>query len=251
MDPKPKINREFIFRYIIFGIFVLVFYTPTLFMPRRWLYRLYYPIFNKGYLWAAKIKAINLSDDSLFKIEKPMIFAPVHKCYADSIILGLFLRKPFTVLMDMANRNNNPFFRFIAWKMGLIPIDRDFTQLISKKNSIEKCIREISVYKYSLVIFPEGRHYYEYKVGPLKKGVIKVAKQSGADIVPVAIYGITGHFVFEKKLVNKNAYIKFGTPFNPSSFENEKDALVHLKLSIEKLYDEIEETNKSKEIKNG
>ncbi len=237
-----KVNREFVFRYIVFGLFVLFVFTPTLIMPRKWLYSFFFPLFNRGYLWAAKIKVKNLSDRQTFKESKPVIYAPIHKCYADSIILGLFLRHPFTVLMDMVNRNNNIFFRFIAWKMGLIPMDRDFASLMSKKNSLERCIEVIAAEKYSLIMSPEGRHYYDQIIGPLKKGIIRIARETNSSIIPVAIHNITGHFVFEEKLRWKQCYIKFGTPFSVNDFAGDREALVHLKSEMVRLYNEIDQT---------
>ena len=58
--------------------------------------------------------------------------------------------------------------------------------------------------------------------------------------MPIAIYGIANTFIYEKKLVWKDVYIKAGESINYSSYNDKKAFLTDLQSRIEKLYLEIE-----------
>ena len=183
------------------GIFVVFFYTiPAFFIPKKLHFKFLYPLFWALYLWAPKIRIHNLSEININSFnKKPVIFASNHKSYADSAMIGRFLKLPYLILINL-EMTKNIFFKVIAWRMGLIPISRNITDIISQKKALEACKKGIEN-KYSLILYPEGRHHYDKPVGKLKKGIIKIVTETNVDVVPIALYGVTGHFVFEKKLI--------------------------------------------------
>ncbi|MCK4799278.1 MAG: 1-acyl-sn-glycerol-3-phosphate acyltransferase [Spirochaetes bacterium] len=230
-----KINKTMIFRLICALIFWTIFFFPALFVPRRFQYKLLFPIFTKLFLFATKIRPHYCSEINLNQYSS-VIYASNHKNFVDTYIVTNFLRKPFSIVLKK-EMTRNPLFKFMAWKMGLIPIDRN--EAISQKNAICK-IKKMASKNYSIIMFPEGWYHFDKPVGKLKRGIAKIAKETDVKVVPLAIYGILNDFIYEKKLVWKDAYLKSGKPMKYSDYDNEKLFLDALKSKIEKLYLELE-----------
>ena len=95
-------------------------------------------------------------------------------------------------------------------------------------------------YKYSLIMFPEGWYDFNKVLGKLRKGIFKLSREAKVSIVPIAIYGINENFIYQKKLIWKDVYIKAGDPINYKIFKKSDDLLKHLESEIKKLYYEIE-----------
>ena len=93
---------------------------------------------------------------------------------------------------------------------GLIPVDR------SKKNhkSLQMAYEYLKNEKV-IGIFPEGT-FGKGKILPFKLGAVKMAYETGSEIVPFAI---TGDF----KIFSKNLKIEFGTPIRITSDDLEKE----------------------------
>ena len=95
--------------------------------------------------------------------------------------------------------------------MGLIPGDR------SKKNpNALKSACEYLNNEKVIGIFPEGT-FGKGKILPFKMGAVKMAYETGSEIVPFAI---TGDF----KMFSKNLKIEFGKPIKIKSNELEKES---------------------------
>ncbi len=231
-----------IIRFVIAQIIFIFITLPFILFPRIIHIKLFYPVFFKLYLWAAKAKIHNLTDNSI-KVNSPVIYASNHKSFIDFCFIAKQLKNPFTVMIKKEMINNIAF-RFLAWKMGLIPVDRNNS--ISQINSLNKAKKMLIKNKYSLIIFIEGWYAIDKPVGNIKNGIVKLAEETGVKIIPVAIYGIKNDFYQEKKLLWKNVFIKFGNPFSFSEYNDKQSFLNELKSRIEKLYYEIEEHLKSK-----
>lgn len=94
--------------------------------------------------------------------------------------------------------------------MGLIPVDR------SKKNpNALKSAYEYLKNNKVIGVFPEGT-FGKGKILPFKMGAVKMAYETGSEIVPFAI---TGDF----KMFSKNLKIEFGKPIKIKSNELEKE----------------------------
>ena len=91
-------------------------------------------------------------------------------------------------------------------------------------------------------MFPEGWYNFDKPVGPLKKGIAKLARETGLKVVPLAIYGIKNTFIEENKLYWKDVTINSGEPVKYSDYENDKKFLTALTKKIETLYAEIEQS---------
>lgn len=188
------------------------------------------------YLFAAKIRVHDLSKN---KIEQspPVIYASNHKCFADFCLISTFLTKPFTILIKK-EMINNIFFRFLAWKMALIPIDRQ--NIFDQKKAMEKAKKLIIKNNYSLIIFPEGWHIVDKRFGDFKKGITILAKETDVNVIPIALYGVNNNFIHENKLNWKHAYIKAGEPVNYKNFGDDNSFLDEVEKKISSLYNELE-----------
>lgn len=231
-----------IIRFVIAQIIFIFITLPFILFPRIVHIKLFYPVFFKLYLWAAKAKIHNLTDKSINETS-PAIFACNHKSFIDFCFIAKHLKKPFTVMIKKEMINNIAF-RFLAWKMGLIPVDRDNS--ISQIKAIKKANKMLIKNKYSLIIFIEGWYSIDKPVGNIKNGIVKLALETGVKIIPAALYGIKNNFYEENKLTWKNVYVKFGKPFSFSEYNDKQLFLKELKSRIEKLYYEIEEYINSK-----
>lgn len=231
-----KAFTSMIIRFVIAQIIFIFISLPFIFFPRIVHFKLLYPIFFKLYYWAAKTKIHNLSD-KIYNDISPSIIASNHKSFTDFCFIAKHLKSPFTIIIKKEMINNIAF-KFLAWKMGLIPVDRDNS--ISQLKAIKKANKMIIKNKYSLIIFIEGWYTFDKPIGQIKNGIVKLAKDTEVKIVPVAIYGIKNTFFKEKKLVWKDVYIKRGKAFSYNDFNDKTLFLNELKLRIEKLYYEIE-----------
>ncbi len=242
MSQNNKPNKEIVFRLNLALIIWTVLFFPLVFIPLRFQYRFFWPIFIKMFLYATKIKARNLSKIDINKY-KGVIFASNHKTFADTYLIINFLRNPFSILYRK-DIIKNPFIKFMFWRAGLIPIEKSDSILSLKAFSkIKNKLKN----KISIIFFPEGWYVTDKSVGQIKKGISFIAKETDSLIIPVAIYSKEFNFLFEDKLYWKEFYINAGEPLKYSDFNNSDIFLQELKNRIENLYIEIE--NQIKENK--
>jgi 1-acyl-sn-glycerol-3-phosphate acyltransferase len=214
-----------------------------IFRTRKFYFKFKYPIFTKLYLWSAKVKVHNLTKRN-FEQNEPVIYASNHKSFLDFCLISYFLRNPFTILIDKTIWNKKLIYRFLSWKARLIPVDKN--NIVEQLKTINRVIKNINEKKSSLIIFPEGIHHHDKPVGKLKKGIIKIAKETGVKIIPISIFGIDNSFLGKKKLAWKDVYLKAGEPVVYDNFNKNENFLKSLESIITKLYLEVEEEVKSK-----
>jgi 1-acyl-sn-glycerol-3-phosphate acyltransferase len=235
-EKKKRLNPLILIRYILAQALVLVLYTPLLLVPIRFHFSFLYDFIIILYLWAAKIISIDLTKN--FKTpRKHVIYASNHKCHADPMIIARHLKDRFTFVM--AQKLMRGPFKIIKLKMRLLTID---TRSLAK---LEKSIKEISKtinrYNYSLVFFPEGKYILDEPVGAIKSGIIKLAKDTDSEVVPVAIYGISQDYIYDRPIVKKKSYIKMGSPINCKNFSTDEEFVGCLRNEIKRLYLELQE----------
>ena len=143
---------------------------------------------------------------------------------------NLFGDFPGTVLFTVG-KIISPFTRWLLYRLGVIPIDRENPSKMISSFKFMKTILQQGEY---LIFYPEGRVIRD-KMGEFKSGLIKMVQrfQKKADkrirFIPVGVsYGKKGFF-------RKKMTVKIGDPLE---FEwNEKNASDVLKDKIEKLTD--------------
>ena len=147
---------------------------------------------NKPLFWAARA-LLGIAIRFYFSLERtghknipkkgPVILAANHRSFLDPFIVGCCMRRPvyFVAKKELFEK------RWQGWllnRLGAFPIRRgesDEESMATARGVLER--------GGALVIFPEGRRV---RKGPLrrpKRGVGRLALESGAPVVPIAILG--------------------------------------------------------------
>src|SRR3954452_5385395 len=113
----------------------------------------------------------------------PVILAANHRSFLDPFIIGVCVRRPiyFVAKRELFER------RWQGWilnALGAFPIRRGESDEESMETALE-ILRRGDV----VVIFPEGTRIRTGSLGKAKRGVGRIALQSGAPVVPVAVHG--------------------------------------------------------------
>ena len=129
------------------------------------------------------------------------ILASNHKSFFDSPLIGMTINKQ---LFFMAKEYlfNIKVLGAIIRKLGAFPV--------SKGNGEQAILTAIDVLNKGniLGIFPEGTRIKTDQLGRFKSGVIVIAAQTGADVIPVALRYERRHFRRNKAIVSYGTLIK-------------------------------------------
>ena len=113
----------------------------------------------------------------------PVIIAANHRSFLDPFVIGMMLRRPL-YFVAKAELFKNP---IVAWwlsSLGAFPVDRghgDRDAMDTARRILERgdCV----------VIFPEGTRIRPGALASPRRGVGRLALQSGAPVVPIALLG--------------------------------------------------------------
>lgn len=188
-------------------------------------------------LWAKihlKICGIGVELDGLQNIKKPpYIFMSNHSSALDIFVLLSSLPLEFKWV---AKRELFwiPFFGWALKKAGYIGLDRKNPKraISALKEAVER-VKE----GFSLVVFPEGTRSFDGRLLPFKRGGFRLALETKAHILPVAIIG-TAKLLPRGSLIPKGkgvVLIKFGEPL-----EVKKEDRAQLRTLMEETREKIE-----------
>jgi glycerol-3-phosphate dehydrogenase (NAD(P)+) len=113
----------------------------------------------------------------------PVIFAANHRSFLDPFVIGTLVRRPvyYVAKKELFER------RWQAWilnALGAFPVDRGASDEESMRTA-----REILRRGDCVVIFPEGTRVRPGPLGSPKRGAGRLALETGAPVVPVAVIG--------------------------------------------------------------
>ena len=127
-----------------------------------------------------------------------------HTSASDIWLLGLSCPRQI-FFMAKVQVFKNPLFGWFIRRLGAFPVDRDKSGF----SAVEKA-KEIVLSGKLLGIFPEGTRNHAGRPGKAKAGAMFIASQTGAAVIPAAIYHkTTGLPIFRRSV------IRYGKPIPP------------------------------------
>lgn len=152
--------------------------------------------------------------------EKPVIYAVNHFCFADTPIMGRITPKRSYILLGKQRLGFSDWLYFIL--NGVIFVDRkDKEDMAASKQAMTAYLNKGR----SIVMFPEGTWNLTKNqlMIPMKWGIIDIAKETGAQIIPTAL---------EYDREQKKCRIRFGAPMLFSPDDNKADAIAILRDTL-------------------
>ena len=115
--------------------------------------------------------------------EGPVILASNHRSFLDPFVIGTLTRRP-VYYVAKKELFAHPVVGWLLSRLGAFPIDRgagDQQAMETARRILERgdCV----------VIFPEGTRTRPGPLGHARRGVGRLALQTGAPVVPVAVFG--------------------------------------------------------------
>lgn len=139
--------------------------------------------------------------------EGALILAPNHFSQMDHFFVGVYLRRKIR-FMAKSQMFGPPVLTYIYKHGGVFPVRRGHHD----EEAIETA-REILRQEEMLLVYAEGGRSRSDRLGEPKPGIGRIALESGAPVVPVAIYGSAGVRSW-KRLRFPKVTIQFGEPIS-------------------------------------
>ena len=152
--------------------------------------------------------------------DRPVIYAVNHFCFADTPIMGRISTKRSYILLGKQRLGFSDWLYFIL--NGVIFVDRkDKEDMAASKQAMRAYLNKGR----SIVMFPEGTWDLTENLLmlPMKWGIIDIAKETGAQIIPTAL---------EYDREKKKCFVRFGAPLLFSPEDNKADAISALRDTL-------------------
>lgn len=166
--------------------------------------------------------------------EGALILAPNHFSQMDHFFIGVYLRRKVR-FMAKSQMFGPPVLTYIYKHGGVFPVRRGHHD----EEAIETA-REILRQEEMLLVYAEGGRSRSERLGKPKPGIGRIALESGAPVVPVAIYGSAGVRRW-KRLRFPRVTVEFGEPIafpaeDSPSRERQLEAATEIFDRVRELY---------------
>ena len=129
-----------------------------------------------------------------------VIYASNHRSMADPVLITIPVKKRFCY-MAKEELFKNPLFAALIKALGAFPVVRGS----GSTDVIDESVKRLEMGR-NLGIFPEGTRSKDGKLGRCKSGIVLIAAQTGADIIPVGI-SFEGKLHFRSRIT-----VRYGKP---------------------------------------
>ena len=174
---------------------------------------------------------VSITEHARLLSDRPVIYAVNHFCFADTPIMGRIAPKRSYILLGKQRLGFSDWLYFML--NGVIFVDR--------KNKADMAASKQAMSAYlnkgrSIVMFPEGTwNLIENQLMlPMKWGIIDIAKETGAQVVPV---------VLEYDREKKKCHARFGKPMVFCSADDKANAIAALRDTMATMRWEFWERN--------
>jgi 1-acyl-sn-glycerol-3-phosphate acyltransferase len=168
----------------------------------------------------------------------PLVLAPNHFSQMDHFFIGLYLRRKIR-FMAKSQLFGPPVLTYVYKHGGVFPVRRGHRDEEAFKTAFE-----ILEQGGMLLVYAEGGRSRSGELGEPKAGIGRIALESGAPVVPVAIHGSAGVRSW-KKLRFPKVTLQFGEPMSlppeqAPSRERQLEAATEIFGRVKELYAGLE-----------
>jgi 1-acyl-sn-glycerol-3-phosphate acyltransferase len=167
----------------------------------------------------------------------PLLLAPNHFSQMDHFFIGLYLRRKIR-FMAKSQMFGPPVLTYIYAHGGVFPVRRGHHDEEAFDTAFELLRQEEM-----LLVYAEGGRSRSGEMGEPKRGIGRIALESGAAVVPVAIYGSEEARRW-KKLRFPKVRIRFGEPIaypveKEASRERQLEVATEIFGEVRRMYDAL------------
>jgi 1-acyl-sn-glycerol-3-phosphate acyltransferase len=140
-------------------------------------------------LYVSRIAALTLFDlkirhQNRVPLTGPAILAANHQSVLDPWLVGSSLdRRAAYLARETLFRV--PILGWLIRKYDTLPVPRESTV---PRAALEICLKVLEKGR-ALILFPEGTRSYDGRLQPLKRGIVLLARRTGAPVVPIIVHG--------------------------------------------------------------
>jgi len=140
-------------------------------------------------IYLSRIAALTLFDlrirhQNRVPLTGPAILAANHQSVLDPWLVGLSLDRRAAYLAR-ESLFRVPILGWLIHKYDSLPVPRDS---VAPRAALEICLKVLEKGR-ALILFPEGTRSYDGRLQPLKRGIVLLARRTGAPVVPIIVHG--------------------------------------------------------------
>ena len=209
-----------------------------------WMYELVRVILTPFTILVYRARAIGVEN---VPSSGPVIVTPNHFSQMDHFFAAVYLRRKVQ-FMAKSQLFTNPLIKFIFSRGGVFPVRRGYNDVEAFKTAHTVLGRGGAVLMYA-----EGGRSRTGDLGEPKRGVGKLALESGAPVVPVAIHG-SAHVRGWKRFRFPKVTIQYGEPMSfpakeDASREEQQQVATQVFDAVRAMYVDLEENGRSGVLK--